>query len=516
MRSAWWAVVLYLGIGCGGETAAPKVDEPIFVRGGLVGPDGFEPLPWTPGQTLSWRSRDWTAPKQAECISMYQVPLGDVSRLIAVGGGPPDTALAWSPDERLLAIGTFLGEVLVVDGQSGEVKARRRLGESLVKQVRWSADGQVLYAAEQSPDAVVRAMRIDDLQDRWTLSLADRIGRSPPPAGEDLYAIYNLPAAYTLFVLPDGDLLVGAAHGWTDSEQVRQNRSQILRLSPEGEVRAVWPEQAADAVMLHSQLDGDVLAVPISRSAAGPPPTDLPIGGVQLLKLVGGASPALLPKASVTLPPLSPWFKEVFIWENLDVSSTHDAFLMGLGDGRVGLFRLDGQPRALLSPGVPILAGAVPIASGANFGQIIGDEAIFLTTSTTIPWGAASPELRPSAAHPAEHTLRVVDLDGELRWTWHGAQALSGLAVDRGGQTLVVGAGPRDTDRRRDLYGALVFDLGGAARSGEERLSAWCPTENPVFFRQAVASDGRIGVVEYPYAREGGQVEGAWRVTVFR
>lgn len=48
-------------------------------------------------------------------------------------------------------------------------------------------------------------------------------------------------------------------------------------------------------------------------------------------------------------------------------------------------------------------------------------------------------------------------------------------------RTLVVGAGERQSDSRRDLFGAMVFDLGGEPRPGESRLLATCATGSPVF-----------------------------------
>jgi hypothetical protein len=81
---------------------------------------------------------------------------------------------------------------------------------------------------------------------------------------------------------------------------------------------------------------------------------------------------------------------------------------------------------------------------------------------------------------------------------------------------MVVGAGSRSSDARRDLYGALVFDLEGQSRSGEQRLQTFCATESPVFFRQAATEDGRIAVVEHPIADEDGSIRGAYQVTVLR
>ena len=107
-------------------------------------------------------------------------------------------------------------------------------------------------------------------------------------------------------------------------------------------------------------------------------------------------------------------------------------------------------------------------------------------------------------------------MQGELNWTWSGEQILEGMTPSPDGRFMVVGAGPRSSDTRRDLYGALIFDIEAKSATGEQRLSAFCATESPVFFRQAATKDGRIAVVEHPIADQDGSIRGAYQVTVLR
>ncbi|MEL6342600.1 MAG: hypothetical protein AAFV53_05670, partial [Myxococcota bacterium] len=160
----------------------------IFVRDGVIAPGGssgqaladgrrFIARDWSPGESVTIDGVTGAAPARAECVPLFHVDLGDVSRLVAMGGAAPNTALAFSPDDGArLAVGSYRGELLIVDGWTGAVQQRKRLAETMIKQVTWSADGQTLYAAEQSPDANLYALDPATLSPKWTLRLADIVG----------------------------------------------------------------------------------------------------------------------------------------------------------------------------------------------------------------------------------------------------------------------------------------------------------------------------------------------------
>ena len=491
-------------MGCRG--APEDVDLPHFVRGGVISDGVFSPRSWAPGDTLGAS----VAPTQPACVALFEVPLGEVSRHISMGGEAPDTALAFSPDGTRLAIGSYLGDVLVVDAWTGEVLARRHLAETLVKQLAWSSDGSVLFAAEQSPDAHVLSLDPRDLKTQVQVRMADWIHSSAPPSGDDLYGVYTLPAAYWMHPMPDGGLLVAAAHGWNDSDGVRRNQSVVMRLNADLEPMATWPASgAADAVFLSAAVDaaGAKVAISVSRSADGPAPEDLPINGLALL-----STDTLVEVGEVSIPPLNPWYERSFIWEAVGLD--RDRLFVGLGDGRV-VVRPESGEGFTHDLGTPILAGEIPIA--ASVGHLIwsGERLYALTSRSGIPYGAASPELRPPAAHPNANGLFAFDVEKDrlrLAWTWRGPHHLQGMSLV--GDTLIVGAGARQTDERTDLFGALLFRTNGSG-DGASRLETFCETTGPVFFRQAGTDDGRVAVSEVPRSDPGGVV-GAYRVVVFR
>jgi hypothetical protein len=456
---------------------------------------------WEPGARLTVEGVEHIAPQQAECVPLFTVPLGTP----VLGGDSPDTSLAFSPDGRMLAIGAHTGDLLVVDAYTGEVISQRQLAETLIRQVDWARDGQVLYAAEQSPDATIHVLSPTTLETLASYRLADDVGSSPLPPATDLYGVYTLPAAYGLVVLPDGDLLVAATHGWGEGEQ-RRNASKILKLRRQDRALvpvAAWPAQgAADAVLGAMSVGSERVAVALRRSAAGPAPAELPIDGVILLDLQ-----QLAVIGAEHFEPLAPYFPGVFIWDSLAVGPSWLA--VGMGDGRLVVRQPEGELTFEL--GTPVMAGSVPIAASIGFLRSAGERLFAVTSRTAIPYGAAAPELRPPQTHPNENTLWSY-LRKEGRWErqfgWRGPPVLTGLAISE--DEVVVGAGPREGDDRRDQFGALVFDV-----EGDGQPTAFCATEGPAFHRLAVASDGRIAVAEVPY-RVGDDVHGRYQVTVLR
>ncbi|MES2638692.1 MAG: hypothetical protein V4850_04400 [Myxococcota bacterium] len=479
--------------------APVSTGEVHFVRGGVVKDGVFEAKAWRPGETV----HQTVAPLLPECVPLFHVELEDMDRLAAMGAPAPVAALAFSPDGAWLAIGSDAGSIRVVNGATGAVRAERKLAEGAVKQVAWSPDGGTLYVGEQSPDANLYALDSATLTTRWAARFADELETSALPPGDDVYGLYSLPAVFALRLLAGGDLLVTASHGWTPADGVRRNRGRIYRYAPDGTRRGAFPAAGpADAILLHPAVNGDRALVSVSRSADGPDPADLPVGGVIALDLT-----TLTPLWEARFPVLAPLFTDVFLWEAAGISPT--LAFAGLGDGRAFLFDGAGAPLHTLTPGVPVLSQGVPIASGVGFGTVVDDTAYFLTTSTNIPWGSADPMARPPAAHPAQHTLHAVGADGVTKWSWSGEHAVQGVVPSPDGGTLLVAAAERSTDSRTDLYGALLFDRATGA------LVTSCATEGPAYFRPVWGPDGRVAVAESAYGADG-QVKGAYRVTVFR
>ena len=513
-------------------TSSPTMEEGelVFVRDAIIVPGNLEGAhsiggnrsllvrKWTPGETLTLGDYTGVAPIRPECRPLFHVPLSDVSRLAATGGVAPNSAVAFSPSGDRLAIGSFQGDLVVVDGWSGQEIARSVLPEAITKRLAWSPDGKTLYAGEQSPDAMLHAFDPQTLNAKWSFRAADFVQSSPLPEGEDRYAIFDLPGIYTLKVLEGGDLIVVAVHGWNNADGTRNNASQVFRLTPLGEIIEKWPDEAVSATFLHSKVheahDGASMLINLNRSASGPAPEGLPSGGLAILDLS-----TLSLQSTATIEPLAPWFKTANLWQAMDYQSSKGLFV-GMGDGRV-MLKEPAPPHATqvdLSTGIPIMAGKVPVAASVGFGQFAANTLMYTTSDTNIPWGAAVGELRPPTHHPGANGLWVADLSGKTLWSWQGDLRIQGLSVSPSSTLGGIGGGHRSDGDPSPMYGTVVFDLSDPSdgRSGAERRLATCVTPNPVYFAHQVLDDGRIAVIQFPVPDGSGGISGTYRATVLR
>ena len=81
------------------------VAEKDIGTGKKLGDARFYEEDWTSGEVFNLNGIKGTAPKIPECRSVYSYELGDVSQMISLGAGPPNTSVSWSHSGDLLAVG---------------------------------------------------------------------------------------------------------------------------------------------------------------------------------------------------------------------------------------------------------------------------------------------------------------------------------------------------------------------------------------------------------------------------
>ena len=339
------------------------------------------------------RAADVVAP-----FLIRKVPLGDVG-YYAKAGLQADTSVQFSPDSRLLAIGTLLGDVQVIDVYSGKTLWSKRIAEGMVKQAVFSRDRpddspdqsdrsevkqavfsrtgtnnpadppnqsnptdssdlsississipSIVYYAEQSPDGFLYAADARTGNELWKFRLAKDLESSAPPAKGNIWGIYELPGFYRLVATSDGGVVALGVHSWGDWSKAGGMRrlSRVYRFSREGKVLWAFPADKP-AAMTFAYMDADAggrRVVVLTGEVAGGAPAGYPLRPGSLCCL-DGASGRLV--GTHVFEPLKPFFDKVLFWQSVSVSPGGEKAAIGLHDGRAYIFDLD-----TVNPGEP-------------------------------------------------------------------------------------------------------------------------------------------------------------------
>ncbi|MGD9646692.1 MAG: WD40 repeat domain-containing protein [Pirellulales bacterium] len=481
---------------------------------------------WRPGNKLELvgdgAPRELTAPQVPAPCQVRRVALADVSQA-AVAGVAPDSVVRFAPDSRRLAIGTFDGELMVIDAYTGARLFEHRIPEGMIKSLAWSPDGRWLYAGEQSPDALLLAIDTgappepeksvsDEAQSgtaprysiAWRFRFADRVETSRPATG-DRYAIYTLPAVHDLQVADDGRVFAVATHSWSREGELA-NRSLAACFAASGD--SLWTMPRHDAWQLtiaHFAIDraGTRLAFLPNRTQPAVPAAESALGGSAIepgnLYLVDAARGEALDR--LALEPYAPHFDRVEAWDSVAVSDDGSRVAAGLVDGRVVLCEVTDARLSLLRTlelGAPRIVGELPIAAACSYTRFSGQTLVMQTQNTHIPFGNPQAANQAPSPHPGANLLTVADLEGRELWKYQGPFAISGAWSDASGRWLMVTCRELPGADERGQFGFLLFDTQRAG-GGADKLVYYYATDGPVIFSADLSPDGRLAaVVEVP------------------
>jgi len=475
-------------------------------------PQGAEPLPATV-RTSNTQRGDPVAP-----FLLKRVPLGDVSFYVK-GGALPDTFVKFSPDSRLLAIGTFVGRIKLLDVYSGRIRWERKVAEGMVKTIDFAPDSQTVFFGEQSVDGLVYAADARTGADQWAFRLADDLESSAPPGKDDPWEIYHLPGSFRLKALADGGLLVLGVHTWGDYERPNGVRrwSRVYRLSSSGKTLWAFPK-AEPAPMSFVHMDADrggrrvaLLATDLGSNA----PDDFDLRPGTLYSLDGATGDLV---GGYTFPPLEPYFDVVWFWHSVSVGPKGRRAGVGLFDGRSYLFDLDTvRPLHEFGFGAPVRMGDVPVSASATYTTVAPDGvAYFQTGVSSVPLGSKAEKVTaPPGPHPNANTINAVDGDGNVLWRYRSGHHYQNFWTNADGRWVITSA-EKQTEDGQDA-GVILFDVARAG-GGSAKFVYYFQVGGRCFFNADISPDGAaIAVVEVPYVDpETKMLVGDYQVHVIR
>ncbi len=453
------------------------------------------------GNSAHCRSADGDASRLAIACLIGRVVLEDVSYYVR-GRWQPDTCVRFSPDGRLLAIGSYTGWIRMWDVYANRSLWKKKIAEGMVKRVDFSPDGRQVYFGEQSVDAFVYGADTHSGEIRWRFRMAGDLESGRPPAKDEPYGIFRLPGAYGLQTLADGDVLVQGLHSWGGNPMIDEMKrlSRVYRLTPEGRVRWAFPANGPtpySVIYADADAGGRRFALLIAqkgtqRDAAYP-------FAEGTLVVLDGASGRLM--WQYTFEPLQPHFDRVGFWESISVGPGGRRASVGLFDGRTFLFDLERRRvERAFDFGAPVLISGVPVSARATYNHLAADSMVYFQTDiSSVPYASTMDHVvSPPGPHPNATTLTAVKLNGEIAWRYRSGHSFQNFWTSRDGRWLFTAVN-RDDERTGREAGGMLFDTHRAG-GGTSRLVYFYPVRGKTHFHADLARDGSaFALVETPY-----------------
>ncbi len=505
---------------------------------------------WSPGETVrvAWEEGlrtlggEYHAPLRPTPWVWRRLPWR-----IAPGGLPAEaggvTALAFSPDGALLAVGGGGGQMAVFQVESGETLWKHRRVGRVIKHLAFSADGQRLFVGEQGPEGRLAAYlpRSGSTRPLWVFDSADELGPATRAAPEDPYGWVRQPGAYRLLAA-DGDVIAAYSHSRMGADGPAA-LARLYRLrGADGRRRWAYPAAAPlpGIITWFAASEGAArLVLPLQLPTGAD--TAVSGGGAGEVVVVDGSSGR--PRFSRKIQPVAPYAITAF-WRGVALNPAGDRLAAATQDGRGFLFARDRDEIIAAAGGAagsggagwrtvarlqlvkPIeLAGTTVTATNGTLAAT-AHEALFITGPSFIPLAFRSNDGRPAANHPRGNTVFAYGWDGKLRWIRRLENDLQGLAV--GGQTetpalggrqktpalagepraaandgalLVLAQGKVLPQQAGEFNGITALRLGGDGRRRGELIFRFALEGRAVYGGVAVSRDGRwIAIAEAPRA----------------
>jgi len=478
-------------------------------------------FPWKAGEiyTVTIRTagigqfeRSVEAPPVASPLPIAQVNLGRVPAAQAETGSFPDTCVAFSPDESLVAAGTFRGKIVVSEVLTGKVVFSYKVSEGLIKQVAFSPDSRVLYVGEQSPDGFLYAFDIKREEVLWKFRMADELGGPEGPRVRNRLEVYTWPSVSCLRVSENGDVFASGIHSWYE-EDTNLISSRIYRFDGRtGRVLFRFPDDepfSANLMWFDILPDGSkvLTAAMAQRPLEGPSPCER-----ETVYLIDGSDGGLL--ASFRVPVLKEHFATVYFWKAMSLLGSGEIAAFATLDGRFFALRAGENGFSELwrkDIATPIDIGGLPVYASAGWSAHFGRTIYFTVGGSAIPYRSPRHSSKLPAPHPEANTVWAVNEKGKLLWKWKAPAKCEEVHISRDGKFLLVSLSQDYGVEERQSVGAVLFDVS----NGGHKLLFQVETAGPVY-TSAISPSGRfIALAEVPlFVKSLGKTFGEYRLHI--
>ncbi len=422
---------------------------------------------------------------------VLQWPLGEVEVLDYRRMGFTSALLRFSPDSRLLAVGSELGEVMVFE-VNGRKLWQSNVGGAKITALEFSSDGRKLYIGEASPQGLLRATDSQTGETLWQRESVKELGAEL--AKKSHPAIIHINCDSTGRVYAIGQRYQRKADG------SNQYLGRVYRFLADGKEDALFPvDHNLDTWVgcIATDYSGEKSAI----ATAGYDSAQRHLYNEQLYLLDSQLHGI---ERSVKIDAISP-YNNVTLRKSPEMSADGRFIASIATDGRAFLHDSEGKElwrRQLSAP--KEVAGVYVNATGLYL-KLTTDRVAFTTGNT---YNRANWQLPTPVEHPSGNSFFLFDLSGNFLARQHAGGMIEQLNGNKETAALAVGRNIWTKDPL--VHGLLLLNMKDGSEVRRFATNGPCVAS-------AISFDGAYcAAVEAPLKLDNGEIIGDYRLHVWR
>lgn len=451
-----------------------------------IGPVWVYKVNWIPNTTYSVDEFITTSPMNASPYVVKKIDL-DFYRDGLSEGNFPDTRFALSSDHKLLAVGTYFGQLLLYSLESDQILFNSTIAEGMIKSLKFVPNSSDIIIGELSPDGFVYRFNFKENRRVWNYRLADDIEYSALPPGENKFGIYTLPGAFHMEIVSN-HVYVAGLHSWK-KDNIYQRKSKLYKFDLNGQKIWAFPEsETVLGSINYFDINNDNLLFAISNINND---SIVPKNSINLINTNTGKI-----QNSKVIPPYKPFFDNVLFWESVSISNNNAFATIGTYDGRGLIYKISDnrlQDPIIKELGTPHEFNKIPVMSGISFSTSSNTYGVFTMNESGIPYSFSQQNniYKPPSMHPASGSLVFLDPQGDVKQTINTGYIYSSMYFNDQGQVLMALIDEKKENQTAGVFGYSLFRLNGTKYD----LVYTYNSQEPAFFRGLISKDGSIKVI---------------------
>ncbi|MDR1702561.1 MAG: PQQ-binding-like beta-propeller repeat protein [Sporomusaceae bacterium] len=419
----------------------------------------------------------------------FVLDLGDVEARNYQRMGSIEALLDFSPDEKFLAVGTELGEIIAVQKDPPQVSWREKIGIGKITALKFSADGAFLYVGEASPEGSLLCLDAKTGRTLWRYAAA-------PAIGVDLKR-KSLPAIVKIEVR-EGKVYALAMRYGSRADTGKENYyySKIFCFDSAGNPIWAFPADYMDAWVNWLSVD-EIGGQVVFGTANYAETVRAYTKNIYALNALTGTA-----NWSAEIPPILE-AKRTVTRGSPNISADGQMVTALASDGRGFAYDKNGNLLWSRAISTPKLNGSVYLNAVGRDAYVLGNYVVFGTLNT---YNSANWQLPTPVEHPSSNNLVVFDRAGNFKSRWQAGGSIEEVSFSYPYAAIAVGRNTKTKDYT--VHGLYIYNL----ELGE--ITGQIKTDGPAIAAAVCAQGKSVAVVETPLKLDDGKILGKYRLTI--